>query len=155
MSSWLCPLDDSPKHQLQLSLIWPLCEAHCRRSSLPRLLALLCRESRLSQSPVHLTHSLHWTHEEKRLLKTGGLLGTGKKASGFPWDTHCLSVPAFLLPECQTWANWTSPDHLMMNSCVWNPCYNIHHFTAFYVSNSLRFYYIYATTLTEENYFTV
>ena len=56
----------------------------------------LCRESRLSQSPVHPTHSLHWTHEEKRLLKTGGLLGTGKKATGFPWDTHRLSVLAFL-----------------------------------------------------------
>ena len=109
----------------------------------------LCRKSGRSQSPIHPTHSLHWTHEEKHLLKIHRLLGTGKKATGFPWDTHRLSVPAFLLSECQTWANWTSPDHLLMNSCVWNPCYNIHHFRVFYVSNSFRFYCIYTPTLTE------
>lgn len=117
------PLDDSPKHQLQLSLI----PGPCMRptaDALPSPGCLLCslQGKRWSQSPIHPTHSLHWTHEEKHLLKTHRLLRTGKKATSFLWDTHRLSVPAFLLSECQTWANWTSPGHLLMNSCVWNLC---------------------------------
>lgn len=124
------PLDDSPKHQLQLSLILGPVWGPLQSLFPPQAACSARRESSPSQSPVHPAHSLHWTHEEKRPLKTSGLLRSGKKLL-LSWDTHRLSV----LPSSSLKAKpgLTGPTtSLLMNSCVWNPCYNIHHFTVFY-----------------------
>ena len=95
-SSQLCPLDDSPKHQLQLSLIWPLCEAHCRCSSLPRLLALLSAGKAACHNHQFIPPT-HYTGPMRRnvCLKPVDCSELGRKPLAFP-GTHivCLSLPS-------------------------------------------------------------